>query len=89
LADRLVGRKIADGRVLLAGITFIGAAVVFLPGLAVSSLLVAVPFFLIAVVFVSAPSAPLPAACFRVSRLCCSATSRHCWEDLTQTLAPG
>ncbi len=62
LADRLVGRKIADGRVLLAGFTFVGAAVVFLPGLAVSSLLVAVPFFLIAVVFVSAPSAPLAAA---------------------------
>jgi predicted MFS family arabinose efflux permease len=62
LADRLVGRKIADGRVVLAGFTFIGAAVVFLPGLAVSSLLVAVPFFLIAVVFVSAPSAPLAAA---------------------------
>ncbi len=62
LADRLVGRKIADGRVLLAGFTFIGAAVVFLPGLAVSSLLVAVPFFLVAVVFVSAPSAPLAAA---------------------------
>ncbi len=62
LADRLVGRKIADGRVLLAGFTFVGAAIVFLPGLAVSSLLVAVPFFLIAVVFVSAPSAPLAAA---------------------------
>ena len=62
LADRLVGRKIADGRVLLAGFTFVGAALVFLPGLAVSSLLVAVPFFLIAVVFVSAPSAPLAAA---------------------------
>jgi sugar phosphate permease len=62
LADRLVGRKIADGRVLLAGFTFIGAAVVFLPGLAVSSLLVAIPFFLIAVMFVSAPSAPLSAA---------------------------
>ena len=62
LADRLVGRKIADGRVLLAGLTFVGAAVVFLPGLAVTNLLVAVPFFLIAVVFVSAPSAPLAAA---------------------------
>jgi MFS family permease len=62
LADRLVGRKIADGRVLLAGVTFIAAAVVFLPGLAVSSLFVAVPFFLVAVIFVSAPSAPLSAA---------------------------
>jgi predicted MFS family arabinose efflux permease len=62
VADRLVGRKIADGRVLLAGFTFIGAAVVFLPGLAVDSLLVAVPFFLIAVAFVSSPSAPLAAA---------------------------
>ncbi len=62
LADRLVGRKIADGRVLLAGFTFVGAAVIFLPGLAVTNLLVAVPFFLIAVLFVSAPSAPLAAA---------------------------
>lgn len=62
LADRLVGRKIADGRVLLAGLTFVGAAVVFLPGLAGNSLLVAVPFFIIAVVFVAAPSAPLAAA---------------------------
>jgi MFS family permease len=62
LADRLVGRKIADGRVLLAGLTFVGAAVVFLPGLAVSSLLVAVPFFLVAALFVSAPGAPLAAA---------------------------
>lgn len=62
LADRLVGRKIADGRVLLAGLTFIGAAAVFLPGLAVSSLLVAVPFFIVAVIFVAAPNAPLSAA---------------------------
>jgi len=62
VADGLVGRKIADGRVLLAGLTFVGAAVVFLPGLAVSSLLVAVPFFLVAVVFVAAPGAPLAAA---------------------------
>ena len=51
-----------DGRVVVGGITFVAAAIAFLPGLPISSLFVALPFFPIAAGFVAAPSAPLAAA---------------------------
>jgi hypothetical protein len=53
---------VADGRGLVAGIGFIVAALIFVPGLLRSSLLLAVPLLTIAAAFVAAPQPPLDAA---------------------------
>ncbi|HXW82669.1 MAG TPA: hypothetical protein VEJ84_24440 [Acidimicrobiales bacterium] len=52
----------ADGRLVVAGIAFLIAAIIFVPGLLTSNLLVAVPFPAIAAAFVAAPQPPLDAA---------------------------
>lgn len=62
LADRLVSKGVADARVLLAGATFVIAAVLFLPALASTSLVISLPLFMLAAIFVAAPNPPLDAA---------------------------
>lgn len=62
LADRLIGKGVADARVLLAGIAFVASVALFLPALASTSLLVSLPLFAVAAIFVAAPNPPLDAS---------------------------
>ena len=62
LTDRLVSRGTTDARLLVGGVAFIGAAVVFLPAFASSALLVALPFYVIAAALLTAPEPALDAA---------------------------
>jgi sugar phosphate permease len=62
LADWLVHRGTADARPIVAGVSFIGAAVIFLPGLLSGGLLVSWPLFMVAGGLLSSPNPALNAA---------------------------
>ena len=62
LADWLVHRGTADARPIVAGISFIGSAVIFLPGLLSGRLLVSWPLFMVAGGLLSSPNPALNAA---------------------------
>ena len=62
LTDWLVHRGRTDARVLVGGVAFIGAAVIFVPAFTSSALLVALPFYTIAAAFLTAPEPALDAA---------------------------
>ncbi len=62
LADWLVHRGTPDARPIVAGISFIGAAVIFLPGLLNGRLLVSWPLFMVAGGLLSSPNPALNAA---------------------------
>ena len=91
LADTLVRKGVADGRVLVAGIAFIAAAVTFVPGLLSPNLLIAIPLLAVAAAFVAAPQPPLDAARLDVvpSRLWGRAEAvRSLARNLLQSFAP-
>jgi predicted MFS family arabinose efflux permease len=62
LADRLIGHRHITARPVVAGISFLLAAVLFLPGLLTTSLLVAAPLFFLAAAAVGGENPPLDAA---------------------------
>jgi predicted MFS family arabinose efflux permease len=62
LSDWLVARGTADARPIVAGLSFVGSAVIFLPGLLSSRLLVSWPLFMIAGGLLSSPNPALNAA---------------------------
>lgn len=62
LADRLIKRRVADARVLVGGIAFVGSVVFFLPALLSSNLLISLPLFTLAAALVAAPNPALDAA---------------------------
>ncbi len=62
LADWLVRRGTADARPIVAGVSFLGAAVIFLPGLLSGRLLVSWPLFMVAGGLLSSPNPALNAA---------------------------
>ncbi len=62
LADRLIGGGRIAARPLVAGLAFLGAAVMFVPALLVVSLVAALPLILVAGVFYGATNPPLDAA---------------------------
>lgn len=62
VADRLIGRGRLDARPLVAGISFVAAAVLFLPALLTTSVVVAAPLFFLAAVGVGGANPPLDAA---------------------------
>lgn len=62
LADALIRRGILTGRVLVAGIGYIAAAVILLPGLLVTTLAIAMPLLVLAGALLMAPNPPLAAA---------------------------
>jgi predicted MFS family arabinose efflux permease len=62
VADWLVHRGTADARPIVAGVSFIGAAVIFLPGLLGGGLLVSWPLFMVAGGLLSSPNPALNAA---------------------------
>ncbi len=62
LADWLVRRGTPDARPIVAGVSFIGAAVIFLPGLLSGRLLVSWPLFMVAGGLLSSPNPALNAA---------------------------
>jgi predicted MFS family arabinose efflux permease len=62
VADWLVHRGTPDARPIVAGVSFIGAALVFLPGLLSGRLLVSWPLFMVAGGLLSSPNPALNAA---------------------------
>ncbi len=62
ISDRRIRSGHPDARPLVAGVAFVAAAVLFLPGLAAPSLAVAVPLFLVAAAALGAINPPLDAA---------------------------
>jgi sugar phosphate permease len=62
VADGLVHKGMADARPIVAGVSFIGAAVIFLPGLLSGGLLVSWPLFMVAGGLLSSPNPALNAA---------------------------
>jgi predicted MFS family arabinose efflux permease len=62
VADWMVHRGTADARPIVAGVSFIGAAVIFLPGLLSGGLLVSWPLFMVAGGLLSSPNPALNAA---------------------------
>jgi predicted MFS family arabinose efflux permease len=62
LADRLIARGRLDARLLLAGGAFAAAAIIFVPGLLTTQLVVAIPLLTVAAGFLAAPNPPLDAA---------------------------
>lgn len=62
LADRLVERGHIAGRLIVAGGAFLLTSVLFLPPLLSRSLVIGVPFLLVATAALSAPNPPLDAA---------------------------
>jgi sugar phosphate permease len=62
VADWLVHRGTPDARPIVAGVSFIGAALVFLPGLLSGGLLVSWPLFMVAGGLLSSPNPALNAA---------------------------
>lgn len=62
LADRRLGRGHINARVVVAGVCYIAAAIVFVPALASPVLIVSMPLFVIAGGFLAAPDPPLNAA---------------------------
>ncbi|MGI8761097.1 MAG: MFS transporter [Jatrophihabitantaceae bacterium] len=62
IADRLIGRGTLAGRPIVAGVGFLLAAALFLPGLLVPELLLALPLLLLAAAAYSATNPPLDAA---------------------------
>ena len=62
LADRWIERGRIDARIVVAGVTFILAAMLFVPALLSTSLLVSLPFLFLGLAALSAPNPPLDAA---------------------------
>ncbi len=62
LADKMIERGRIGARILVAGVSFIIAAVLLAPALLTSNILVAVPLLLLGFAMMSAPNPPLDAA---------------------------
>lgn len=62
LADGLIGRGHIDARIVVAGVSFVLAAALFVPALLSTRLVVAIPLLLLAIAALSAPNPPLNAA---------------------------
>jgi predicted MFS family arabinose efflux permease len=62
LGDHLIRRGIITGRIQVGSWSYLAVAVLFVPVLLASSLVVALPFLVVAGVFLMAPVAPLEAA---------------------------
>jgi MFS family permease len=62
VADRLIERGRIDARIIVAGVSFIVAAALLVPALLSTSLVVAMPLFLLGFAAMSAPNPPLDAA---------------------------
>ncbi len=62
LADWLIGRGHIDARIVVAGVSFIVAAVLLVPALLSTRLIVAAPLLFVALAALSAPNPPLDAA---------------------------
>ena len=62
LADRWIERGRIDARIVVSGVAFIVAAVLFVPALLSTSLLVSLPLLFLALAALSAPNPPLDAA---------------------------
>lgn len=61
-ADRSARRGRVEGRLTVAGLSFVVSAVLFLPGIISTSVPVALPLFVLAAVFLASPNPPLDAA---------------------------
>jgi predicted MFS family arabinose efflux permease len=62
IADRLVARGQVSGRLVVAGASFLTAAVLLAPGIVSSLLIVSVPLFFVGAAALAAPNPPLDAA---------------------------
>jgi predicted MFS family arabinose efflux permease len=62
IADRLIRGGRTDGRVIVAGVSFLVASVLFIPGLINQAVLVSLPLFVLAAAFFAAPNPPLDSA---------------------------
>ncbi len=62
LADRWLGRGRVDARLVVAGVGYLGAALIFIPALLSHSLGLALPLVLVAAAFLSGPNSPGDAA---------------------------
>jgi MFS family permease len=62
LADRWIERGRIDARIVVSGVAFIVAAVLFVPALLSTSLLVSLPLLFLGLAALSAPNPPLDAA---------------------------
>jgi predicted MFS family arabinose efflux permease len=62
LGDRLIDRGVLTGRIRVGAWSYLAVAILFVPVLLASSLVVALPFLVVAGVFLMAPIAPLEAA---------------------------
>lgn len=60
--DRLLHRGRVDARLVVGGVSFIAAAVLLVPGMAVGVLALALPLFCVASFFLAAPNPPIDAA---------------------------
>lgn len=61
-ADWLMRRGRIDARLLVAGVAYLATAAVFLPAMLTTSLLLAIPIFMLAAAFLGAPNPPVDAA---------------------------
>ncbi len=91
ICDRLIGRGRIDARLLVAGVSLIATAVLFVPGILTSRLVVALPVLVVAAVFLAAPNPALDAARLDVmpSRLWGRAEAvRTCVRNVLEGFAP-
>ncbi|MBO0691737.1 MAG: MFS transporter [Acidimicrobiaceae bacterium] len=62
IADRLLERGFTDARLLVAGVGFVGVAVILLPGILSTLVAVSLPVFVVAAAFLACPNPALDAA---------------------------
>ena len=62
LSDRLIRRQVSTARMLLSGLSFLAAALLFIPGFLSTTLAVSLPIFVLGAALTSAPNPALDAA---------------------------